>query len=274
VKFEFLQWKEILPFIKKESTRNYPPFRSPFLYIHSEKMLIMAKPFAKILSWIDRFTQLINIKIWRFTLGTILFSFLSLFMIFYFVLNAKVANEMGINGAQLAIPGVTLPWMSIWGMLIAIFVHELGHAGAMINAGYPPKDVGVIFLLFLPLGAGVRPRDDIEQASPEKRQNIFASGIVMNFLAVPFAFAGLLYAQQILWSNWWTLFFFWIFVINLGIAIFNFLVIPPLDGYYIFKAISEQKIQDPMKRRMFMGSSISLSVFLLLLNLGLFGFLL
>jgi Zn-dependent protease len=270
MELEFLQWKVIVPFVKAESKRNYPPFRSPFLFISTNKLNAAARPFGKFLGFFFKLVPFFRKKIFnievRYIVTAIFFSLIGLMMIF----NAKAGHDMGIPSVQLAIPGITLPFKAIVGLIVCVIVHEFGHAGVMLENGFNPKKIGFMFLGPLPLGAAVMQEEDFDKTCPSDiRVKVYAAGIFMNGIFTIISIPLYLFAYFVLVSNFWTEIALWILVFNSGVALINSLAIPPLDGYQMLKAMLETSPIQGKAKRVVLGSSIALSVFLLALNFGL-----
>jgi len=269
LKIEFLQWKELVPFVTAESKRNFFPFRSPIIYISTPALNEFSKYTGKVIGFIERLLGIFNVKIFNVELWKIMFFVLTAGLIIFFYLNAKLAKDLDIPAAQLAIPGVTIPFNAIYGMIIAMFFHELGHAGVMMEKGHRPRDIGILLLFILPIGAAVRQTEDFEEKCPsEHKIPIYAAGVIMNlliaFISIPLSFL-LTYITQ---SYTVAEIMIWIVVINLGVGLMNLLAIPPLDGYLIIRELGIQFGFSKTQKTIFTMSLIFISILLLLLNLG------
>jgi len=149
--------------------------------------------------------------------------------------------------------------------LIAITVHELGHALVAYRLGDPTPKVqgrltlnpiahmdvlGTLMILFTPIGWAKPVQFNPLNFRGNKRVGKIlttVAGPLMNLItAILFAvLIAFLFKQQLVTDSAWTSFFqnLMIHVVSLNVILFlfNLLPIPPLDGYWILKDVLPRK---------------------------------
>jgi len=89
--------------------------------------------------------------------------------------------------AYLGLPGINpyIPLLDGWAALIvAMIVHEGAHGVVARSLGYPVKSSGLLFLLFVPIGAFVEVDEKALKAAPARDSlRILAGGAGVNFIA-------------------------------------------------------------------------------------------
>src|SRR5579885_698163 len=113
--------------------------------------------------------------------------FIALFAITRYLYNPQlgsVVSGMGVT-ANLLIPGLN-PYLPIVYGWIALFtgliVHEASHGIVARANGFTVKDSGLIFFLFVPIGAFVElDEEELKKASPSSAGRILAAGAGSNF---------------------------------------------------------------------------------------------
>ncbi|MEM3857628.1 MAG: M50 family metallopeptidase [Thermoprotei archaeon] len=88
--------------------------------------------------------------------------------------------------AYILIPGLN-PFVPVVygliGLVVAVSVHEVSHGVAAWRAGIPVEGAGVVFVLFVPVGAFVRPSEkELEGARPLQRVSVFTAGVTSNLI--------------------------------------------------------------------------------------------
>lgn len=111
--------------------------------------------------------------------GFIGFGMLSLLSSAYNVLTVPNAPP----GVQLLIPGVTLPWESIFAIAVIAVVHEVAHGVLAYVEKLELKSSGVVLFGFLPVGAFVEPDEEkLDKLALEKKRRILVAGSTSNTL--------------------------------------------------------------------------------------------
>ena len=92
----------------------------------------------------------------------------------------------GVNPlAYLGLPGVNpyIPWVDGWiSLLVAMVVHEGAHGVIARSLGFPVKASGLLFFLFVPIGAFVEVDEDaMKVARSRDSARIWAAGAGVNF---------------------------------------------------------------------------------------------
>jgi len=104
----------------------------------------------------------------------------SLFVLLRNPAAGDAARELG-PGAYLLLPGINpvLPLLYGWFAIIcAIAVHEGAHGVVARNLGLKVKSSGLLFLLFVPIGAFVDvDEEQLKKAKPKVSSRIFAAGV-------------------------------------------------------------------------------------------------
>jgi membrane-associated protease RseP (regulator of RpoE activity) len=98
---------------------------------------------------------------------------------------AEAAREVGL-GAYILLPGINpyLPVLYGWfAIFCAIAIHEGAHGVAARSLGLKVNSSGLLFLLFIPIGAFVDvDEDELKKASGKVSSRIFASGVGSNIV--------------------------------------------------------------------------------------------
>ena len=90
-------------------------------------------------------------------------------------------------GAQLVIPGVTVPWVWLVGIVIAVIIHEFAHGVLCKAENLRVLGSGVVLFGFLPIGAFVEPDEKrFKNIAIEKKRRILAAGPAANLIAFVF----------------------------------------------------------------------------------------
>jgi membrane-associated protease RseP (regulator of RpoE activity) len=140
-------------------------------------------------------------------------SWLSLFLVpfvagigLYFIVNSvlgllsnpvvgRVARELG-PGAVLLLPGINpiLPIFYGWVAIVcAIAIHEGAHGVIARNVGLKVKSSGLLFFLFVPIGAFVDvDEDQIKRARPRASLKVMAGGVGGNIVVAAVCLIGVL----------------------------------------------------------------------------------
>jgi len=104
----------------------------------------------------------------------------SLFVLLRNPAAGDAARELG-PGAYLLLPGINpvLPLLYGWlAIICAIVVHEGAHGVVARNLGLKVKSSGLLFLLFVPIGAFVDvDEEQLKKAKPKVSSRIFAAGV-------------------------------------------------------------------------------------------------
>ena len=179
----------------------------------------------------------------------------------YIIIGILVVLSLASYGTD----GIISLLLSIPAVLIAITVHEFGHAFAAYKLGddtplrqgrlsLNPLDhvdpLGLAMLLFAHIGWGkpvqIDPRNYNRNISVEKADAIVSfAGPLMNFIfAIIFTiiyclilkFANMSFYLSTVWTVIMTIIFSTI-TMNIGLGIFNLIPLPPLDGSKIFLPI-------------------------------------
>ena len=149
-------------------------FRFPLIILKTQKGQSLLEKlsrfrFISILSWIS----LILMPIFSILAVSILLLTASLFLSFPEV--REIARETGPQGALL-IPGINpyLPIIYGWiAIFIGLVIHELSHGVIARAVDIPVRSSGIMFFLFLPIGAFVEVDDTkLDSVSFKKLSNI------------------------------------------------------------------------------------------------------
>lgn len=159
-------------------------FSFPFLIIKTEKGVSLLDSISK--TWIARKSGWIFIIFLPILAAiTIYFTLSSIINIFSNPAVGQVIRELG--------PAINLPWPGInpylpivygWiALFVGMIVHEVAHGVQARVAGVPVKFVGIILLIFLPIGAFVELDDkELEKAGLKKSTKSLAAGPGTNFV--------------------------------------------------------------------------------------------
>ncbi|MEM0053964.1 MAG: site-2 protease family protein [Nitrososphaeria archaeon] len=169
-------------------------FSFPFLIIKTEKGVSLLDSISK--TWIARKSGWIFIIFLPILAAiTIYFTLSSIINIFSNPAVGQVIRELG--------PAINLPWPGInpylpivygWiALFVGMIVHEVAHGVQARVAGVPVKFVGIILLIFLPIGAFVELDDkELEKAGLKKSTKSLAAGPGTNFVTAVVSLALLL----------------------------------------------------------------------------------
>ncbi len=159
-------------------------FRFPLIIIKTQKGQSLLEKLSKfrfisILSWIS----LILMPIFSILAVSILLLTASLYLSFPEV--REIARETGPQGALL-IPGINpyLPIIYGWiAIFIGLVIHELSHGVIARAVDIPVRSSGIMFFLFLPIGAFVEVDDTkLDSVSFKKSGRIIAAGAGSNIV--------------------------------------------------------------------------------------------
>lgn len=124
--------------------------------------------------------------------------FLILFGLFALLWNPAAgdfAREVGLGGVIL-LPGITpyLPFLYGWfGFVVTILVHEGAHGVAARSLGLRVKSSGLLFLLFVPIGAFVDvDEEQIKKAKARVSSRVMAAGVGSNVVVAVVCLIGVL----------------------------------------------------------------------------------
>jgi len=167
----------------KDKNSNFD-FRFPLIILKTQKGQSLMEKLSKfrfilILSWIS----LILMPIFSILAVSILLLTASLFLSFPEV--REIARETGPQGALL-IPGINpyLPIIYGWiAIFIGLVIHELSHGVIAKAVDIPVRSSGILFFLFLPIGAFVEVDDTkLDSVSFKKSGRIIAAGAGSNIV--------------------------------------------------------------------------------------------
>jgi len=167
----------------KDKNSNFD-FRFPLIILKTQKGQSLMEKLSKfrfilILSWIS----LILMPIFSILAVSILLLTASLFLSFPEV--REIARETGPQGALL-IPGINpyLPIIYGWiAIFIGLVIHELSHGVIAKAVDIPVRSSGIMFFLFLPIGAFVEVDDTkLDSVSFKKSGRIIAAGAGSNIV--------------------------------------------------------------------------------------------
>lgn len=159
-------------------------FRFPLIILKTQKGQSLLEKlsrfrFISILSWIS----LILMPIFSILAVSILLLTASVYLSFPEV--REIARETGPQGALL-IPGINpyLPIIYGWiAIFIGLVIHELSHGVVAKAVDIPVRSSGILFFLFLPIGAFVEVDDTkLDSASFKKSGRIIAAGAGSNIV--------------------------------------------------------------------------------------------
>jgi len=159
-------------------------FRFPLIILKTQKGQSLLEKlsrfrFISILSWIS----LILMPIFSLLAVSILLLTASLYLSFPEV--REIARETGPQGALL-IPGINpyLPIIYGWiAIFIGLVIHELSHGVIAKAVDIPVRSSGIMFFLFLPIGAFVEVDDaKLDSVSFKKSGRIIAAGAGSNIV--------------------------------------------------------------------------------------------
>ena len=167
----------------KDKNSNFD-FRFPLIILKTQKGQSLLEKlsrfrFISILSWIS----LILMPIFSILAVSILLLTASLYLSFPEV--REIARETGPQGALL-IPGINpyLPIIYGWiAIFIGLVIHELSHGVIARAVDIPVRSSGIMFFLFLPIGAFVEVDDaKLDSVSFKKSGRIIAAGAGSNIV--------------------------------------------------------------------------------------------
>ena len=159
-------------------------FSFPFLLIKTEKGVSLLDSLSR--TWIAKKTG------WLFVIFLPMLAAITLYFTISSIINiisnpivGQVIRELG--------PAINLPWPGInpylpivygWiALFVGMVVHEVAHGVQARVAGVPVKFVGIILLVFLPIGAFVELDDkELEKSGLKKSAKALAAGPGTNFV--------------------------------------------------------------------------------------------
>lgn len=159
-------------------------FSFPFLIIKTEKGITLLDRIGK--TWLAKKSGWIFVIFLPILAAiTIYFTLSSIINIFSNPVVGQVIRELG--------PAINLPWPGInpylpiaygWiALFVGMVVHEVAHGVQARVAGVPVKFVGIILLIFLPIGAFVELDDkELEKSGLKKSAKSLAAGPGTNFV--------------------------------------------------------------------------------------------
>jgi len=144
------------------------------------------------------------------------------------------------------IPGLTVPITALASIVLLLLVHELSHGILAEYYGARVKSFGIVYLLFIPVGAFVEIDDqDLAALAPSKKFNIFGVASLMNVLTGLLAVLLLRWLIPALHANLQDVVagklsvLFWFAVLSISIGLVNLLPLAGLDGYKMMQALEE-----------------------------------
>ena len=173
-------------------------FRFPLIILKTQKGQSLLEKLSKfrfisILSWIS----LILMPIFSILAVSILLLTASLYLSFPEV--REIARETGPQGALL-IPGINpyLPIIYGWiAIFIGLVIHELSHGVIARAVDIPVRSSGIMFFLFLPIGAFVEVDDTkLDSVSFKKSGRIIAAGAGSNIVVGLMALIGVVNTME------------------------------------------------------------------------------
>ena len=179
---------QILHYCMEDKTSNFD-IRFPLIILKTQRGQRLLEKLSKFrfisfLSWISLFLM----PIFSLLAISILILTASLYLSFPEV--REIARETGPQGALL-IPGINpyLPIVYGWvAIFIGIVIHELSHGVIARAVDIPVKSSGIMFFIFLPIGAFVEVDDTkLDSVSFKKSGRIIAAGSGSNIIVGLFA---------------------------------------------------------------------------------------
>jgi membrane-associated protease RseP (regulator of RpoE activity) len=144
---------------------------------------------SKLLSWVALAVVPVVAAIGLFLICTSLFTMLQV------PASREITRELG-PGAYLLLPGINpvLPIVYGWlGIVCAMIVHEGAHGIIARNRGLKVNSSGLLFFLFVPIGAFVDvDEDQIAKAKPRDSLRVMAGGVGANIVVAVVCLLGLL----------------------------------------------------------------------------------
>ena len=139
-----------------------------------------------------------NKRFWKYfgTFSLIVSVFLMAFIIFIIAVGvSNLATSLSAPGIgveyALAIPGINplLPfWYGVFGLIVAMVLHELAH-GMQTRANNMRVDSTGVLYGIVPLGAFVEPNEeDIQKSSRRAKLDLYSAGISANFITAAITF--------------------------------------------------------------------------------------
>ena len=164
--------------LKKRRKLNIERY-SLVLIVRTEK----GKEVIKKLSKFKRFWKIVgNIGILTAFIGMI-----AIFLFIYSSLYSKYILRKTIGGVMPVIPGVTIPfWYGIFALCTVIIVHEFAHGVIARCENIKIKNLGVVLLTSIPIGAFVEPNEEeLKKSNLKTKLRVYSAGSFANlFLAL------------------------------------------------------------------------------------------
>jgi membrane-associated protease RseP (regulator of RpoE activity) len=179
---------------KQESSERRIEFKFPLLTVRTKIFSLVFDRLGSLrasryISWITLFLVPFVAAIGLYLIVSSLFALLS---------NPAVGNvvrELG-PGTILLLPGINpiLPIFYGWVAIVcAIAIHEGAHGVIARSAGFRVKSSGLLFFLFVPIGAFVDvDEDQIKKAKPRASLRVMAAGVGANFTLAAVCLIGVL----------------------------------------------------------------------------------
>jgi membrane-associated protease RseP (regulator of RpoE activity) len=154
------------------------------LEVHSILLILKTERGKDFISNISRHT-----KFWKvFSTSAIVIGYLGLFLmvlqfIYIFYRNYLSTTPLPEEAVKVVIPMLTTPWYSIFGLVILLVVHEFAHGIVARSEKITIKNLGLVFITAIPIGAFVEPdEDELKRSSKLSQLRVFAAGSFANIL--------------------------------------------------------------------------------------------
>ncbi len=128
-------------------------------------------------------------KFWRvFSTSAIIIGYFGLLLmilqfIYIFYRNYISPTPLPEEAVKVVIPMLTTPWYSIFGLAILLVVHEFSHGIVARSEKITIKNLGLVFITSIPVGAFVEPdEDELNRSSKLSQLRVFAAGSFANIL--------------------------------------------------------------------------------------------
>ena len=161
----------------------------------------------------------------------------------------KLPKQERVPAVVPVVPGLTIPFVAIFSLVLILFIHEFSHGVIAEMYGVRVKSFGILYFLFIPIGAFVEIDDEkLEKLEGVKKFNIFAIASVMNLftgvitltlLRVFVTSFHINIPSYALFTNSLISVILWFIILSISIALVNLLPIPGLDGYKMMLALEE-----------------------------------
>lgn len=178
----------------KEKEQRRVEFSFPMLIVRTK---VFAGVFDRLGKFrISRFASWLSLAIVPVVAGIGLYLILtSLFTLLWFPAAGDVVREAGL-GAYILLPGLNpfLPLLYGWfAIVVAMVVHEGAHGIAARSLGLEVKSSGLLFLLFIPIGAFVDvDEEQVKKAPARVSSRVMAAGVGANVIVASACLIGVL----------------------------------------------------------------------------------